>query len=168
MSHVVLLETKPNPPFAIARQAANHRVTLITSDLASYMRAPSAKDDVLHVDRVIEVPDTSCSEALWPVIESLTAEEPIDAVLTLSDLHLVPTAEIAKRLGLRFARPDAVRQTRNKRRTREALSRAQVPQPRWVEAKSVEEAVMAARAIGVPVVVKPVDGISSFNASIAR
>src|SRR5687767_6771943 len=98
MSHVVLLETKPNPPFAIARQAAGHRVTLVTSDFASYMRAPSATHDVRFVERVVEVPDTSRSEALWPAIESLAAETPIDAVLTLSDLHLVPTAEIASRL----------------------------------------------------------------------
>lgn len=84
-------------------------------------------------------------------------------VTSSSDLFAVPTAWLARELGLRGDNPECVDRCRDKSRQRACLEAAGVPGARHRIACSTREATAAAVEIGLPVVVKPVDGSGSVG-----
>lgn len=82
-------------------------------------------------------------------------------LVTSSEYFVAVTARAAAALGLPGADAAAVDRCRDKRRQRLALRAAGVAVPRFAAARSPGEAVGAARSLGFPVVVKPVDGTGS-------
>jgi biotin carboxylase len=82
-----------------------------------------------------------------------------EAVATMgSDQAVLPTAQLAERLGLPGLPVETARTVADKRRMRAAFERAKVRCPKGREATSFAEAEQAFHQLGAPVVVKPVDG----------
>ena len=84
--------------------------------------------------------------------------EPVAVATMGSDQAVLPTAQLAERLGLPGLPVDTARTVADKRRMRAAFERAKVRCPKGREAAGFEEAEQAFHQLGAPVVVKPVDG----------
>ena len=91
------------------------------------------------------------------------------AVATMgSDQAVLPTAQLAERLGLPGLPVDTARTVADKRRMRAAFERRKVRCPKGREAESFEEAEQAFHQLGAPVVVKPVDGSAQRGVTEVR
>src|SRR5215217_5968771 len=84
--------------------------------------------------------------------------EPVAAATMGSDQAVLPTAQLAERLGLPGLPVETARTVADKRRMRAAFEKRKVRCPKGREATSFEEAEQAFHQLGAPVVVKPVDG----------
>ncbi len=98
------------------------------------------------------VPD---QQGLIDAALAVAASRPVAGVLTYDELSVMATAHVAERLGVRGLTVEGASNCRDKSRTREALTAAGVPQPRFAVVHSFTEAAAAAARIGYPVVVKP-------------
>ncbi|MGC2239368.1 MAG: ATP-grasp domain-containing protein [Acidimicrobiia bacterium] len=81
----------------------------------------------------------------------------IDGIVAADDGGVVVAALAGSRLGLRANHPDAARATRDKSSQRSLLAVGEVPQPRFATLERDDDPVKAARDIGYPLVVKPLD-----------
>jgi biotin carboxylase len=104
---------------------------------------------------VLDMKDTVGADHMIAVAGRVAEREPLHGVLTWDEARVLQAAKVAEALGLPGGDPDMVMRCRDKYRTREALAAAGVPQPRSIQATSVEEALKAAADIGYPVVLKP-------------
>jgi len=96
------------------------------------------------------------------VISAATECDPI-GVLAASELAVVAVAQAANKLGLHGVSPWAATRTRNKVALRQALAAKSLPNPPYREAVDPDEAERAAIEIGLPVIVKPVDGYAGLG-----
>ncbi|MEV7504122.1 ATP-grasp domain-containing protein [Streptomyces sp. NPDC093018] len=142
--------------FAQRAVAAGIEPVLLSADPGRY---PYAAEDGLRT----VVVDTADAEALWSAVRELAAGAEIAGVLSSSEYFVATAAELADRLGLPGPAADAVRACRNKTIQRRLLAGAGVPVPGFTEAGEVAEAVDAAARLGLPVVVKPVQGSGSVG-----
>src|SRR5215208_7367496 len=94
--------------------------------------------------------------------------EPVAATTMGSDQAVLPTAQLAERLGLPGLPVRTARTVADKRRMRAAFERAKVRCPKGREAASFEEAEQAFHQLGGPVVVKPVDGSAQRGVTEVR
>jgi biotin carboxylase len=91
------------------------------------------------------------------------------AVATMgSDQAVLPTAQLAERLGLPGLPVETARTVADKRRMRAGFERRNVPCPKGRAATSFEEAEQAFHQLGAPVVVKPVDGSAQRGVTEVR
>ena len=91
------------------------------------------------------------------------------AVATMgSDQAVLPTAQLAERLGLPGLPVETARTVADKRRMRAAFEKRKVRCPKGREAASFEEAEQAFHQLGAPVVVKPVDGSAQRGVTEVR
>src|SRR5438477_49865 len=75
-----------------------------------------------------------------------------------SDQAVLPTARLAERLGLQGLPAGTAEIVADKRKMRAAFEKAGVDSPRGRELSNLDEARKALDEVGVPAVVKPVDG----------
>ncbi|WKX74523.1 ATP-grasp domain-containing protein [Streptomyces sp. XD-27] len=95
-----------------------------------------------------------------------TVRPSVDAVLTIRELSVLPTAVIARELGLAGNAPEAVVRIRNKDECRRRLREAGLPQPATALCRSAAEAEdFIRRTPPGPWVVKPRDGLASIGVS---
>jgi biotin carboxylase len=94
--------------------------------------------------------------------------EPVAVATMGSDQAVLPTAQLAERLGLPGLPVDTARTVADKRRMRAAFDRRKVRCPKGREAASFEEAEQAFHQLGAPVVVKPVDGSAQRGVTEVR
>lgn len=119
--------------------------------------APGLK--VADVPVVLDVKDIEDS------IEIAKANK-IDGVLTIASDIAVPTvATVADELGLPGISPEVARIATNKALMRECFVEHGVPSPKFREVRTLDEVREAVKAIGFPVVVKPVDNAGSRGVS---
>jgi biotin carboxylase len=85
-----------------------------------------------------------------------------------SDQAVLPTAQLAERLGLPGLPVETARTVADKRRMRAAFEKRKVRCPKGREAASFEEAEQAFHQLGAPVVVKPVDGSAQRGVTEVR
>ncbi|TXJ86577.1 ATP-grasp domain-containing protein [Streptomyces lavendulae] len=142
--------------FARRAVAAGIEPVLLGADPGRY---PYAAEDGLRTVTV----DTADPEALWSAVRELAADTEIAGVLSSSEYFVATAAELAARLGLPGPSADAVRACRDKTTQRRLLAGAGVPVPGFTEVGEVAEAVDAAARLGLPVVVKPVQGSGSVG-----
>ena len=116
--------------------------------IASDEAPPLGGDDT----RSIAVPLDDTEAAAAAIVE-LDARRGIDAIVALDDQGIMVAASAAERLGLPHHGVDAVARTRDKEAMREALRRAEVPQPRFV---AFDDAEQLPTDLPYPWVVKPV------------
>jgi biotin carboxylase len=104
------------------------------------------------VDRERLIPNR---ELLVKTAQEIAADHTVKGVFTYDETLVVTTAHIAEALGLPGLSVDGVENCRNKHRTRQALTAAGLPQPRFAYVTTLSEATATAAEFGYPVVVKP-------------
>lgn len=87
----------------------------------------------------------------------------VAGITSSSEYFVATAAALAARFGLPGPDAAAVRAARDKSWQREVLAAGGVPSPAFRVARSAEEAAAAAREIGFPVILKPVDGTGSMG-----
>lgn len=105
--------------------------------------------------------DTGDALALRSTIAGLASDAPVAAISTTSEFYLVDTAAAAAAMGLPGNSPETAAQCRDKATTRRLLTDAGLPQPRFACVRHPAEVSGAVAAVGLPCVVKPVDGSGS-------
>ncbi|MFJ8822671.1 ATP-grasp domain-containing protein [Streptomyces sp. NPDC102467] len=165
MGHLLMVESWVGSMSRLLPEAlrdGGHEFTFLTRDLGHYLRAaPEGVRHPLLGARNVITAETNDLDALLPVAERLHAAFGFDGVLSSCDYYLPAVAAVAARLGLPGPGADAVARACRKDLTRRTLEGAGVSGPRFAVVESGDEPgateVRAARALGFPLVVKPVD-----------
>ncbi|MBT2468843.1 ATP-grasp domain-containing protein [Streptomyces sp. ISL-66] len=161
MGHLLVIESWVGSMSRLLPRAVGeggHEFTFVTRDLHHYLRAASADGPhPLLAARNIVTADTNDMDALLAHLERLHAVLAFDGVVSSCDYYLPAVARTAERLGLPGPAPEAVESACRKDLTRRVLADAAVPGPRFALCTDVVRAAAAAREIGYPLVVKPVD-----------
>ncbi len=141
-----------------AVREAGHEFTFLTRDLHHYLRsAPEGTAHPLLAARHVLTAETNDTDALPSFVEQAHEALRFDGVITSCDYYLPTAARIAGTLGLPGPTPESVANACRKDATRRVLARAGVPGPRFAVCADWAEAAAAARDIGYPLVLKPVD-----------
>ncbi|MFV2086443.1 ATP-grasp domain-containing protein [Micromonospora sp. LOL_021] len=161
MAHVLLVESWVGAMAHLLPRAvleAGHRFSFLTRDLHHYLRgAPAGGAHPLLAAHNVLTAETNDLPGLLEHAEQLHRALRFDGVLTSCDYYLDTAAQLAAHLGLPGADPAAVRRAYRKDLARAAMDAADVPQPRYALAQSWSDVAQAARELGFPLVVKPVD-----------
>ena len=99
--------------------------------------------------------DPSDARALTAAAYLVSQRVKPSGVLCYQEQYVQPTARVVERLALPGFSSEAIRNCRDKRRTRDALTAAGVAQPSSVAVSTLDEAREVAARIGYPVVLKP-------------
>ncbi|MFD5921878.1 ATP-grasp domain-containing protein [Kitasatospora sp. NPDC058201] len=161
MAHLLVIESWVGSMSRLLPRAlgeSGHRFTFLTRDLHHYLRAAPADGPhpLLAAENILTV-DTNDPAVLLPYAERLHGLLGFDGVLSSCDYYLPQVARVARRLGLPGPDPEAVIAACRKDLTRGTLAGAGVPGPAYALCSDRDQARAAARAIGYPLVVKPVD-----------
>ncbi|WP_215451965.1 ATP-grasp domain-containing protein [Streptomyces sp. ATCC 21386] len=141
-----------------AIREGGHEFTFLTRDLHHYLRsAPEGTAHPLLGARNVVTTDTNDLDTLLPEAERLHTVFGFDGGISSCDYHLPTVARIAGHLGLPGPGPQAVADACRKDATRRVLADAGVPGPRFALHEEWADLARAAREIGYPLVVKPVD-----------
>ncbi len=141
-----------------AIREGGHEFTFLTRDLHHYLRsAPEGAAHPLLGARNVITADTNDTGTLLSQIEQLHKVLRFDGVITSCDYYLPTVARIAGHLDLPGSTPEAVENACRKDATRRFLAEAGVPGPRFAVQEEWADIARAAREIGYPLVVKPVD-----------
>ncbi|AIA01607.1 ATP-grasp domain-containing protein [Streptomyces noursei] len=161
MAHLLVVESWVGSMGRLLPRAireGGHEFTFLTRDLHHYLRsAPEGAAHPLLGARNVITADTNDTEALLTHVERLHAVWGFDGVLSSCDYYLPTVARIAERLGLPGPGPEAVESACRKDLSRRVLADAGLPGPRFAAHGDWAELARAAREIGYPLVVKPVD-----------
>ncbi|MER6528153.1 ATP-grasp domain-containing protein [Streptomyces sp. NPDC001508] len=161
MAHLLMVESWVGSMSRLLPRAireGGHEFTFLTRDLHHYLHsAPEGATHPLLGARNLITADTNDTDTLLPEIERLHTALRFDGVITSCDYYLPTVARIAGRLGLPGSPPDAVRDACRKDATRRVLTDAGVAGPRFAVHEEWAGIARAAREIGYPLVVKPVD-----------
>lgn len=137
-----------------AKKVIERGYKLILTDKDEHCLCSELADEFIRLD-------TFDIEANLKIAQSLKSKYRIKAVLTVAaDCHET-VANVAKLLNLPGVEPRLSNICRFKLKTREILSKAGIPQPQFVKVKSRNEALSAARNMGLPVVLKATDNSGS-------
>ncbi|MGX1562496.1 ATP-grasp domain-containing protein [Streptomyces sp. NPDC055506] len=93
---------------------------------------------------------------------------PFDAVLSFAESHLLTAARIGERLSLVHNPLSAVRDSRDKLRTRALLDEQGLPSVAYRACASLEEATAFQARLDSPVILKPADGSGSRGVCLAH
>ncbi|HEY6738625.1 MAG TPA: ATP-grasp domain-containing protein [Actinopolymorphaceae bacterium] len=140
---------------ADAVRAQQCRVGLVTAPLADHEAAE------LAVDHLVEVDDPTDPELVAEAATKLSAHGRIAAVLSSSDGTVVSAARAAELLGVGRTPAAPIERSRNKLACRSVLAAAGLPGPRYALLSSPAETAQVAASVGLPAVVKPVNGTGS-------
>ncbi|MEA2235605.1 MAG: hypothetical protein QOC81_329 [Thermoanaerobaculia bacterium] len=118
----------------------------------------NADAPALGIADEIEVADTRDRDAML----TIARKHRVDGVIAeQTDVAVVTAAHIAQNLGLPGIGLHTAVAATNKFIMRERCREAGLPMPRYIRARSAEEAAAGAAEIGFPVVVKPLDAQAS-------
>ncbi|MEU8850196.1 ATP-grasp domain-containing protein [Streptomyces sp. NPDC048564] len=161
MAHLLVVESWVGSMSRLLPRAireGGHEFTFLTRDLHHYLRsAPEGAAHPLLGARNVITTDTNDLDALLPEVERLHSVLGFDGVITSCDYYLPTVARITGRLGLPGPGPDAVENACRKDATRRVLAEAGLPGPRFAVHEEWADLARAAKEIGYPLVVKPVD-----------
>ncbi|WP_406346491.1 ATP-grasp domain-containing protein [Streptomyces sp. NBC_00648] len=161
MSHLLMVESWVGSMSRLLPRAireGGHEFTFLTRDLHHYLRsAPEGTAHPLLAAHHVLTADTNEVGTLLPLVERAHGALGFDGVITSCDYYLPTAARIAGRLGLPGPSSAAVENACRKDATRRVLAEAGVPGPRYSVCADWAEAAGAAREIGYPLVLKPVD-----------
>ncbi|HEY8984316.1 MAG TPA: ATP-grasp domain-containing protein [Streptomyces sp.] len=161
MAHLLVVESWVGSMSRLLPRAireSGHTFTFLTRDLHHYLRAaPEGTAHPLLGARHIITADTNDPDTLLPEVARLHGVFGYDGVVTSCDYYLPTVARIAAHLNLPGPGAQAVEDACRKDATRRVLDDASVPGPRFAVRTEWPELALAAREIGYPLVVKPVD-----------
>ncbi|MFF8807653.1 ATP-grasp domain-containing protein [Streptomyces omiyaensis] len=162
MGHLLVIESwvgSMSRLLPAALHQGGHEFTFVTRDPHHYLRGLPADEGPhpLLSARAVVTADTNDLDALVPDLAALHQTLRFDGVLSSCDYYLPAVARAARALGLPGPAPEAVEAACRKDLTRRALAAAGVPGPRYALCADTTGARTAARGVGYPLVVKPVD-----------
>lgn len=140
---------------AAAVHAAGHRAVLLAPPIDAAERASL----ITVVDEIVAVEDVYDAEAVAAKIRSAFGIPA--AVVTGSDGAIVSTARVAELLGVARCPASVFARCADKSAVREALAAAGLPGPAFALISSAAEAAAVAERVGLPAIVKPVNGAGS-------
>src|SRR5450631_1720890 len=169
MAHLLIIDLPGgnDTDIVLAARNAGHSFSFLSSQLDLYRRQPSVQATLNHALEHIEVPSFEYDEVERRVL-ALDHRHPIDAVLCLIDIRLTEAARLAHRLGLPYLNPTSAALMRDKYEVRRRLTEAGLPQPEFELAASNAQLKQAVQRIGLPLLIKPVDGYGSQNIVVLR
>jgi S-sulfo-L-cysteine synthase (3-phospho-L-serine-dependent) len=128
-------------------------------------RKPVLYAGAAETGATIVVCETNELSELRRAIDGLLAEQPgtVAGITTTSEFYVETVAVLAAERGLPTNPPEMIRACRNKGQTRQRLTAAGLPQPRFVIVEQIAQLPAAIAAIGLPCVVKPADDTGSFG-----
>ncbi|MFH9612863.1 ATP-grasp domain-containing protein [Streptomyces pratensis] len=132
--------------YCLEQVAAAYDVVLLTATEPSWERP-------FIVDHAVT--DLTDPAALLADGRALAERHDLDGVVTWDEWHLVPTARLARALGLSSSSVEVMRACRNKATARTLFARHGVPSAGSMKARTLREAGLAAMTLGYPAVVKP-------------
>ncbi|MEU6612018.1 ATP-grasp domain-containing protein [Streptomyces shenzhenensis] len=132
--------------YCLEQVAAAYDVVLLTST------EPSWEKPYIVDHAVADLHDTA---ALLAAGRTLAARHEFAGVVTWDEWHLVPTARLARALGLSANSVEVMRGCRNKATARTLFARHGVPSAASMRARTLLEAALATMTIGYPAVLKP-------------
>jgi biotin carboxylase len=115
-----------------------------------------------YIDEIVHC-ETNELAPLMEIVRPRHDQTPFNAFMTMGEYDVVVATEAARLLKLPTADSTAVAEARNKVLMRERCARHGVPRPAFRAVTTAEEAVAAAKAVGLPCVVKPADETSSVD-----
>jgi biotin carboxylase len=161
MTHrVALVAQNPGLPFVF--EAAGRAGCLITLVALPGVRVPA---DLPNVESVVELDIFGDPAGAHAWLGGRHARAPFDAIITLYEAAGPFTAEAAQRLGLRGIDPEAARICRDKYRQRDAMRHAGLAVPGYRLIDPVADIGSQISDLHFPLVVKPVNGLSSQGVS---
>lgn len=171
MAHVVFIDSTPTGlnAFRTAR-SLGHQVTFVRPTRASSFVTIMSKDpgklegQLRDVDRYIEV-DTLEDEHLFPVLEQLHNDIPIDTIISSAETGIMSAARAAQKWQTRYPSPQQLGNAVFKHQLRETLARHGIRSPRF-EVLSEEALFSGPQTIDYPFVVKPVRGFAKQYSAI--
>ncbi|WP_222624034.1 ATP-grasp domain-containing protein [Streptomyces buecherae] len=140
--------------YCLEQVAAAYDVVLLTATEPSWER-PFIVDHA-----VVDLTDTA---ALLIGGRALAERHQLAGVLTWDERHLVPTARLARTLGLPSPSAEVMRGCRNKATSRTLFARHGVPSAASIKARTLREAGLAAMTVGYPAVLKPAASTGSIG-----
>ncbi|MFE6163119.1 ATP-grasp domain-containing protein [Streptomyces sp. NPDC056486] len=132
--------------YCLEQVAAAYDVVLLTATEPSWER-PFIVDHA-----VVDLTDPA---ALLAGGRALAERHDLAGVVTWDEFHLVPTARLARALGLSSPSAEVMRACRNKSVARTLFVRHGVPSAASITARTLLEAELATATLGYPVVIKP-------------
>ncbi|MBK3634827.1 ATP-grasp domain-containing protein [Streptomyces sp. MBT97] len=109
------------------------------------------------------VADLHDTTALLSAGRALAERHDLDGVVTWDEWNLVPTARLARALGLAANSVEVMRACRNKATARTLFARHGVPSAASMTARTLREAELATRTLGFPAVIKPAAAAGSIG-----
>ncbi|SEM34733.1 ATP-grasp domain-containing protein [Streptacidiphilus jiangxiensis] len=172
MSHVVFVDST-GPALAALETARDmgHSVTFVfpsKNSLLTVAGVPRERLDAAfaYADEVVEIGDLESE--LVGALRKIQARQPIDALLTTSEPAVLPTVAAAEALGIRATSVTSMLTAVNKDVCRDALRDAGIPSARHARVATLQEAVDALHAFGLPLVVKPSRSAGKEGVAIIR
>lgn len=164
MAHLLVIELPGGNDADLLHAAVDRgdRFTFLSSRLDHYRQQPELQLILGMASEQIEISTFDYADVEQRVL-AVNARDRIDAVLCLIDIRLPEAARIAVRLGVRHLNPASAELLRDKFRVRCRLADQGVLQPEFMPAASNDELKLAVDRLGLPVLIKPVDGYGSQN-----
>ncbi|MFJ1755057.1 ATP-grasp domain-containing protein [Kitasatospora sp. NPDC088134] len=139
--------------YLLAGAARRHPVWLLDAAEPGWQLPYVEGAEVVELlDRARLIPDEA---GLFAAADRVAGRRKVAGVFSYDETLVMATARIAERLGLPGMSVEGADNCRNKHRTRQALTAAGLPQPRFALVGTVEQAREAAADIGFPLVLKP-------------
>jgi biotin carboxylase len=164
MPHLLIIELPGGNDTDIVQAAIDRgdEFTFLSAQLDHYRGQPQVNAMLAFASEQIEVSTFEYLEVERRVLD-LHARKRIDAVLCLIDTRMPAAAKLADRLGLRHLNPASAALMRDKFDVRCRLAERGLAQPLFALATSNEGVKTAVDQLGLPVLIKPVDGYGSQN-----
>ncbi|MCP9213025.1 ATP-grasp domain-containing protein [Streptomyces sp. NEAU-Y11] len=132
--------------YCLEQVAAAYDVVLLTGT------EPSWEKPFIVDHTVVDLSDPA---ALLAGGRALAERHDLAGVVTWDEWHLIPTARLARALGLSSTSVEVMRACRNKATARTLFARHGVPSAASMRARTLLEASLATMTIGLPAVIKP-------------
>jgi biotin carboxylase len=158
MITVFLVQNEPGHWVAFVAdrvRALGHRPVLLSAPLTEAQRVAAAKT----VDEVVELPDVNDPEALAAVAREMSSGD--CRIMTCADNAMVAATHAAELLGVARVPASVYAGIRNKYAARQTMAAAGLACPKFALLHSAAEAATVAEAVGLPAIVKPVNGAGS-------
>lgn len=140
--------------YCLEQVAAAYDVALLTG------AEPSWEKPFIVDHAVVDLNDTA---ALLAGGRALAERHDLAGVVTWDERHLVPTARLARALGLSSPSVEVMRACHNKATARTLFARHGVPSAASVKARTLPEAGLATMTLGFPAVIKPAAFVGSMG-----
>ncbi|MFJ9415171.1 MULTISPECIES: ATP-grasp domain-containing protein [unclassified Streptomyces] len=172
MAHVVFVDSGPAylPAFARAKELGHHVTFVRARDISMLQETSTSEERIAEalerVDQVVTLDELAAE--LESAIGRIHRARPVDALLTTSELAVLPTARAAESIGARGTPVRHLAQAARKDECRRRLHEAGIRSPRHATVTSAGQARLAARELGFPLVIKPSRGVAKEAAGIVR